>query len=251
MSTTTGPCCDLLIEKGANVDLPNKNGDTPKDIAFMNGNLEVLKAFGVEIKDVINKPDKYGKTMLEYAVSKNTNREQAQIKIIQLINHGANTDKYDSEGNTLNDLAFKNFNRGIFAALKNFPTNINDRNKEGKAMIHYAAAEKDPIYAKIKMKGILASAPDIDITDEEGKTPLMYAVTSKNINVITLLLENGAKPDIENFKGKTAYDIAKEQGGDNSAVLELLRKSIENPSKSAESARASTFTTAAIGGPGR
>lgn len=29
MSTTTGPCCHLLIERGAKIDLPNKDGDTP------------------------------------------------------------------------------------------------------------------------------------------------------------------------------------------------------------------------------
>ncbi len=251
MSTTTGPCCDLLIERGANVDLPNENRDTPKDIALMNGNLEVLKVFGVKIEDVINKPDKYGKTMLEHAVSKNTNREQAEIKIKQLISHGAKTDQCDSEGNTIYDLAFKNFNMGIFAALKKTPRDfIDDLNKEGKAMIHYAAADEDPKFAIIKMKKIIELDANIDILDSDGKTSLMYAVISKNIKVIELLLEKGAKTDIKNHEDKTALDIAMEKGGDNSAVLNLLRNSIKDPSQSAGSPRASTFTTA-IGGPGR
>ena len=87
----------------------------------MNGNLEVLKAFGVIIEDVVNEPDKNGKTMLQYAVSKNTNDQKAKLKINKLIEYGAKTDQCDSEGNTLYDLAFKNFNMGILAALKKTP----------------------------------------------------------------------------------------------------------------------------------
>ena len=87
----------------------------------MNGNLEVLKAFGVIIEDVVNEPDKNGKTMLQYAVSKNTNDQKAKLKINKLIEYGAKTDQCDSEGNTLYDLAFKNFNMGILAALKKNP----------------------------------------------------------------------------------------------------------------------------------
>ena len=208
----------------------------------MNGNLEVLKAFGVIIEDVVNEPDKNGKTMLQYAVSKNTNDQKAKLKINKLIEYGAKTDQYDSEGNTLYDLAFKNFNMGILAALKKTPRDvIDDLNKEGKAMIHYAATEEDRIFAKIKMTMIIKLDANVDILDSDGKTPLMYAVISKNIDAIKLLLEKGAKTDIKNHEDKTALDIVMEKGGDNSAVLNLLRNSIKDPSQSAGSPRASTF----------
>ena len=108
-------------------------------------------------------------------------------------------------------------------------------------MIHYAATEEDRIFAKIKMTMIIKLDANVDILDSDGKTPLMYAVISKNIDAIKLLLEKGAKTDIKNHEDKTALDIVMEKGGDNSAVLNLLRNSIKDPSQSAGSPRASTF----------
>ncbi|MFK7749478.1 MAG: ankyrin repeat domain-containing protein [Kordia sp.] len=42
-----------------------------------------------------------------------------------------------------------------------------------------------------------------------GKTPLMYAARYNRVDIINLLLENGAKVDAKDNSGRTAIDYAK------------------------------------------
>lgn len=58
-----------------------------------------------------------------------------------------------------------------------------------------------------------------------GKTPLMYAARFNRVEIIKLLLENGAKVDIKDNQGHTAVDYAKI-----SKALDA-KKVLENASK--------------------
>ena len=45
-------------------------------------------------------------------------------------------------------------------------------------------------------------------TDDDSRTPLMLAVSSNRLDVVKLLLEKGAKPELADKKGKNVYDLA-------------------------------------------
>ncbi|KAI1300835.1 hypothetical protein F5Y03DRAFT_363728 [Xylaria venustula] len=48
----------------------------------------------------------------------------------------------------------------------------------------------------------------IDITDEDGHTPLHVAVQGKQTKMVQLLLKHGAEPYLENYHKETPYEIA-------------------------------------------
>ena len=48
----------------------------------------------------------------------------------------------------------------------------------------------------------------INISDQEGNTPLMLAARDRNIDVVKLLLEAKAKTTLRNHNGESAYSIA-------------------------------------------
>lgn len=76
----------------------------------------------------------------------------------------------------------------------------------GCANIHKSSlsGEIDKVLVYIQNKG------DLDVRDKKGNTPLMYAVSSKNIRLMDILISNGADVNIKNNKGQTALDMAYE-----------------------------------------
>ena len=70
----------------------------------------------------------------------------------------------------------------------------------------------------------LARGANINGTDMEDNTPLMYAVRNSHQfpDIIRLLLDSGANANLKNHKGETALSIAKEMG--DFMAVSLLRK---------------------------
>lgn len=59
-----------------------------------------------------------------------------------------------------------------------------------------------------------------DIIDDTGNTYLHHAIMNGNTNTVKILLQYGAKSNIPNREGKTAFDIAVEKS--NKSILELF-----------------------------
>lgn len=69
------------------------------------------------------------------------------------------------------------------------------------------------------VKNILASGVDVNAKDPQlGNTALIYAALNGDIKMVELLLEKGANPNVQNQKGKTAFDAAK-----TSIIMNLLK----------------------------
>jgi ankyrin repeat protein len=62
----------------------------------------------------------------------------------------------------------------------------------------------------------------VNYSYEGGFTPLMHAAHAGNLELVRLLLENGADPNAKNGEGKTPLMFARENG--RAEVAELLRK---------------------------
>lgn len=61
----------------------------------------------------------------------------------------------------------------------------------------------------------------IDKINENGQTPLMMGAKNNAMDTVKLLLEHGADKSIKDNNGKTAYDLAVENG--NMDIAELLK----------------------------
>lgn len=71
---------------------------------------------------------------------------------------------------------------------------------------------KDALKKKLSsaaIKKLLESGFDVNQEDQQKETPLMAAVLNGcDQGIVTLLLENKANPDLENKKGKNAYELS-------------------------------------------
>ena len=54
---------------------------------------------------------------------------------------------------------------------------------------------------------LLQIKENIDKQDNNGNTPLMYACSRCNINIVSLLLDHGANPSLKNNNGWNSYMI--------------------------------------------
>lgn len=69
---------------------------------------------------------------------------------------------------------------------------------------------------------LLVHGAKVDEPDGPGVTPLMFAAEYGYLEIVKLLLEHGANPSLSDKQGKTAYDRAKEN--QHTAVSELLKE---------------------------
>lgn len=81
---------------------------------------------------------------------------------------------------------------------------VNYLSQEGTAL-HAAAYKGQLEYAKL----LIENGSDVNLLTEQKMSPLIYAVQSKNIELIQLLVNEGADVSVRDNYGKTAIDYAK------------------------------------------
>ncbi len=98
-----------------------------------------------------------------------------------------------------------------------------DRNNN--TLLHYYAKQAIQVNARLItqhiVRHLLPFGSNLNIRNNEGKTPLHYAGLANNPELINLLLKWGVQRDIRDEKGKTPYDLARAYGA-NKRVLWLL-----------------------------
>ena len=61
------------------------------------------------------------------------------------------------------------------------------------------------------IKALLDKGAKVDVRDNYGDTPLIYAVRQGNLIKVKLLLAKGADPNVKNNRGEDAFSIAKQR----------------------------------------
>jgi ankyrin repeat protein len=69
---------------------------------------------------------------------------------------------------------------------------------------------------------LISIGVDINITDGYGRTALMVAVDDRNAGLVSMLLDNGADPNIRDIDGDYPLDVAKYRN--DNELIELLTK---------------------------
>lgn len=160
----------------------------------------------------INHHDEDGNTPL-MIVARNGRLDLVRFLIAQ----EARLDIYDDNGETAMFHAVSSGNLELLGLMISKKGDINQKNETGEGLL-----EKAIIFDHIAIvEYLLSEVKDVNATNQFGMTPLMTAVSnSKNIEIVNMLLENGAEISLQDINGNTALHFAAES--DNSEAVTLL-----------------------------
>lgn len=198
--------------------------DLPLIVACKKGNYQVAEALLKNGAD----PNMYyegGFTAVEAVFASNSSNELDMVML--LANYGADVTKAGSGTTPL----FKSARKMIYAkdeerksyfaecvkCLLMYDENLVD--EKGVSILNYAVvADNIPL-----IKQLLEDEKQlINLPADNGQTVLFEAVKNDSLEVVKLLIKNGADKNIMDSTGRTAYDYAVESGYDNIALfLEL------------------------------
>ncbi|KAG4095768.1 ankyrin [Neocallimastix lanati (nom. inval.)] len=167
------------------------NGYTPLIIAYINKYMNIFH-YLIEYSN-INRKDKYGHSILYYAIN---NGDGSLAK--NLINIGAIID------NDIINIAIKKNKLSVILDNDKILLNSykNDKNMPLLSELIISNCDNDDI-EKIIKKGC-----NVNIKDKDGNTPLIYAVQSNRKYIAKLLIKYGAIKNIKNYNGKEAIDYS-------------------------------------------
>ncbi|KAK8894591.1 hypothetical protein M9Y10_023027 [Tritrichomonas musculus] len=122
-----------------------------------------------------------------------------------LIEHGADPNKADKNGNYPLEHAIRINSLGMATSLLNSNKFNLNQTKNGFSYLHLAAQNKDPAILSLLIEN---AGIDINSVDERGETPLMHACRSCSIECINCLFRKDNLDYLHrNKKGKDALDI--------------------------------------------
>lgn len=203
---------DLLIKKGANINIEDKNIATPLEIAVTNDNTDMTKLLLKNGATAGNNSNK----LLVTAVQQNNNTDMFSLLLEKGVVIG-------NSGNRLLETAVNKDNIDIAYLL--FKNGVSIGNN-GKKLL--ATAVKNNSTYMIDL--LLENGADLNIENEQGKTPLEIGVEKDNADMVKFLLQKGANPNIKNKEGKTPIESnnLKYECSDNEVRSELLAAGAED-----------------------
>lgn len=202
---------ELLLDKGAQLDTKNINGESALHIkAKSGGDFMPFKEMGL----AIDERDKFGNTPLLIAY-KNDSESMAK----DLVNAGANILVMNDAHETLlhsaayhgytyryfdnYDYGYHEFHRNLIARMIENGLDVDTaRDVDGKTPLHIALLHADVSFVKL----LLMYGADPNKKDFEGNTALHYA--AYNPEKVKLLLKNGADIALKNNRGRSVVHEA-------------------------------------------
>jgi uncharacterized protein len=169
--------CSLLIDRGANVNLPDGNGSTPLSLAAQFGYREICKLL-LENGAAVDRSDANGRTPLTIAAWCG---HVATCTV--LLDHGADVNLPQTDG--WSPLMLSTYSQD---------TDVDEDNRIATCTL------------------MLDRGAKIDQTNDVGWTVLIDAAFKGDVEICKLLLSRCADASIVDKKGKSALTIAIEQG---------------------------------------
>ena len=184
-----------IIDHGADVNATNKDNYTAL--------LEACRARHVDAIHVLvkagadtNIADKDGHTCLTYIVLGDYSNEVLQA----LIDHGANLNATCKHDNTALMKACKKRNEDAIRVLLKAGADTNIVDQGGQTVLMYAVYEK---CSKQVLQAIIDHDADVNATDKDNCTALVFACDKRHVDAIHVLLQAGADPNTSDDKACT------------------------------------------------
>ena len=156
----------------------------------------------VNIQDPQNSTWDTGNTPLIYAA------QNGNVAMVQfLIKAGTDVNIQNQKGNTPLYTAVVNRHFDIVDILLRNGALINIGNSVGTTPL-IAAIKVGPEYKAI-VQNLLNAGANPNVADKTGITPLMYAVLSRYLPLVVIIVESGANLFATNSRGQTALDLAR------------------------------------------
>ncbi len=131
-------------------------------------------------------------------------------------------------GETALHISVKAHNDNWVGFLLNKGANTEIKDREGNTALHDAAIVGD----ETAITYLIAMKARVNASNNNGETPLILAVHSRDIDAVHLLVDGGADPKIQDtIAGKSAMDYAK-QDPRAAAIYKVLQDAKAPPKKS-------------------
>ena len=202
-----------LFEQGGNVNasssseyadpwsLPSEFDDylpiwrTPLIVALTNGHNDAF-TFLIDKGADVNLQDHVGYTALHHAV------ESRNFDAVScLVHNGAGVNLFTSiNKHTPLMLACQSYNMDAVNFLLNKGADVNLQDRDGNSALHFACS--DICY------WLIQNLADVNMCDNHNCTPLMQASSKSDVKKVAMLIENGAKVDLQDVDGNTALHHA-------------------------------------------
>ncbi|WP_265027666.1 ankyrin repeat domain-containing protein [Wolbachia endosymbiont (group B) of Chorthippus parallelus] len=212
---------ELLLERGADINIEGKNASTPLHYAADKGNFRVAKLLvergaNIDTKNSNQKSpsqlakDKNHQTIVKLLLNKaliNSVQEGNINEVKGNLDNGAEINHSDRNGWTPLHHATNRTSEalGLIRLLVKEGANVNATTHDGNKPLHLASrnAYKDTVKFFINEKGL-----DINDRGEENFTPLHYAVNKESEELVRFLIKKEADIYAENSNSKTPLDLA-------------------------------------------
>ncbi|CAD7698109.1 unnamed protein product [Ostreobium quekettii] len=203
---------ELLVDRGASVDMTNKMGDTPLMYAADGGHGDMAEML-LSRCATVDIANENGRTALMFA------GDRGHTSIVRLLlDQGASVSACHKGGWTPLMFAADGGHVATMELLLKQGASVNTANKNGWTALMLAVRGGHSAATKL----LLAHGANVNFTELNGWTPIMFAAHGGHLDIAKVLLDKFASVAVASKNGWMPLMLAKEHG--HNAVAELLER---------------------------
>ncbi|KAI5917852.1 ankyrin repeat-containing domain protein [Camillea tinctor] len=218
--STADDFVELLLEKRANIDRPDRSGETALYIAARDGSgslLELLIRNGANVNRKV-----HGWSPLP-AASKNSHSDGHILVARYMFEDGADMKATDYHGRTALHWAVEHNRLSLVLELVHKGADVNAKDRWGMTPLIWATRYRSTRQVDYAIGILLENGADVNYQTREGYNALHLAAYAGNVEISKRPLNKGAEPQaIATKTGLNSVDIAKIMG--HQEAVKLLQK---------------------------
>lgn len=224
----------LLLAHGASLEVKTSAGSTPLALAVQNRRLNVARILlesGADANASYNQAGCLIGTAIRdhfYTIPRSDRSKSKATMAYLLLSYGARVRPSDHSSPYALNISLSSNEPAIAEFLLDeyyMPGEIYSLDSRGRGYLHYLALTEDKKAGPL-MDRLLQLAQDLNVQDNQGETPLHWAVRHHNLMFAKKLVDRKAIVGVVNKHDATPMDIARSRNV--SALIEILGGSITN-----------------------